>query len=280
MTKVRRDFLMDDGVRIAADVYGPTANPPVILAHGGGQTRHAWGGTARVLARAGWHAIAYDHRGHGESGWSTAGDYSLDRLAEDLRTIARSFETPPVIIGASLGGLAAMIGQGECEEELLSGVVLVDITPNMDRNGAMAVVRFMGQNVDDGFATLDEAADVIARYTGRPRRHNPEGLEKNLRLGDDGRYRWHWDPAFMSEDRRPRTSTHIDIFVEHARRLTLPVLLVRGRMSDVVSEETAQEFLRIVPHAEYVDVRDAHHMVAGDRNDAFTGPVVSFLQRL
>ena len=84
----------------------------------------------------------------------------------------------------------------------------------------------------------------------------------------------------MSEDRRPRTSTHIDIFVEHARRLALPVLLVRGRMSDVVSEETAQEFLRIVPHAEYVDVRDAHHMVAGDRNDAFTGPVVSFLQRL
>ncbi len=277
MTKVRRDFLMDDGVRIAADVYGQAANPPVILAHGGGQTRHAWGGTARVLARAGWHAIAYDHRGHGESGWSTAGDYSLDRLAEDLRTIARSFETPPVIIGASLGGLAAMIGQGESEEELLSGVVLVDITPNMDRNGAMAVVRFMGQNIDDGFATLDEAADVIARYTGRPRRHNPEGLEKNLRLGDDGRYRWHWDPRSL--DVTDDHTTTPERLMAATQNIRLPMLLVRGRMSDLVTEAVAREFLAAVPHAEYVDVENARHMVAGDRNDIFTEAVLTTLQR-
>ena len=124
-------------------------------------------------------------------------------------------------------------------------------------------------------------ADAVAEYLPhRPRPTNLDGLARNLRTGADGRLYWHWDPAFMSEDRRPRTSTHVDIFVEHARRLTLPVLLVRGRMSDVVSEEAAREFLELVPHAEYVDVQDAHHMVAGDRNDAFTAPVVEFLRRV
>ncbi len=268
---------MDDGVRLVADVYGAAGAPPVILAHGGGQTRHAWGGTARALVEAGWQAIAYDHRGHGESGWSTGGDYSLDRLAEDLRALARSCSAPPVVIGASLGGLSAMVAQGESDEALFRAVVLVDIAPNMNRDGAMAVVRFMGQNVEEGFASLDEAADVIARYTGRPRRHNPAGLAKNLRLGDDGRYRWHWDPRFL--DVTDDHTTTPERLMDAARNIRLPMLLVRGRMSDLVTEEVAREFLAAMPHVEFVDVADARHMVAGDRNDAFTGAVVSTLAR-
>jgi pimeloyl-ACP methyl ester carboxylesterase len=131
----------------------------------------------------------------------------------------------------------------------------------------------------EGFGSLEEVADAIAEYLPhRPRQTNVGGLARNLRIGEDGRYRWHWDPAFMSRD-RPRSSDDLGGFAAHAARLTMPVLLVRGRMSDVLSEEGAQDFLRVVPHAEYVDVRDAHHMVAGDRNDAFTDSVVDFLRR-
>jgi pimeloyl-ACP methyl ester carboxylesterase len=61
--------------------------------------------------------------------------------------------------------------------------------------------------------------------------------------------------------------------------LDIPTLLIRGRLSDLVSTETANEFLAMVPHAEYVDLVDAHHMVAGDRNDVFTETVKEFLLR-
>ena len=63
------------------------------------------------------------------------------------------------------------------------------------------------------------------------------------------------------------------------RSIDIPTLLIRGRLSDLVSTETAAEFLEMVPHAEYVDLADAHHMVAGDRNDAFTESVSEFLVR-
>jgi pimeloyl-ACP methyl ester carboxylesterase len=114
----------------------------------------------------------------------------------------------------------------------------------------------------------------------RPRPTNLDGLSRNLRLGEDGRYRWHWDPKFMDRDRRPRSTTDFEMFTQHAQHLTMPVLLVRGRMSDVVSEETAQEFLQIVPQAKYADVGGARHMVAGDRNDSFTASIVEFLAAL
>jgi non-heme chloroperoxidase len=64
-----------------------------------------------------------------------------------------------------------------------------------------------------------------------------------------------------------------------SRNLKLPTLLVRGGLSDVLSEEGAQSFLALCPHAEYVNVTDAGHMVAGDRNDIFATSVIEFLSR-
>ena len=116
----------------------------------------------------------------------------------------------------------------------------------------------------------------------RPRPKDLSGLAKNLRLGEDGRYRWHWDPAFLRRRRRdgvtnlPSAERHLAA----ARRLAVPTLLVRGRLSDVISMEGVNEFLEAVPKAEFVDVSDAGHMVAGDRNDAFTDAVVGFLDGL
>jgi non-heme chloroperoxidase len=159
-------------------------------------------------------------------------------------------------------------------------LVLVDVVPRIDPAGAERIGAFMRAR-PDGFASLDEAAQAVADYVpGRPRPSDTSGLQKNLREGDDGRWRWHWDPAFLgSFGRFDPTEREADL-VEAARRLTLPTLVVRGGLSDVVSEEGVQEFLALVPQAEYVNVADASHMVAGDRNDAFTRAVVSFLTRV
>lgn len=275
------DFRADDGVRIRGEAWGPEAAPAVLLLHGGGQTRHAWSGTGRRLGDAGWSAISLDARGHGESDWAPDADYSPDRLAADLLAIARSFARPPAVVGASLGGMTALLAAGEIDPTLASALVLVDITPRLEPGGVTRIVDFMSAR-PDGFASLEEAADAIAAY--REHRQRPKdlsGLAKNLRRGDDGRYRWHWDPAFLAGRRRGKTVVpDQDRYVRAARRLRVPTLLVRGKQSDVVSQQGVNEFLEAVPHARFVDVREAGHMVAGDRNDAFTAAVVAFLREV
>jgi pimeloyl-ACP methyl ester carboxylesterase len=273
-----RRFEMDDGVTIVADAYGSPAGRPILFAHGGGQTRHSWGKTAQILAQRGWYALAYDHRGHGDSGWSSDSIYRLERFAHDQKTIAQQLSQPPVLVGASLGGLSAMLAQGGSDDAIFSAIVLVDITPKFDETGAMNIIGFMSERTNEGFATLEEAADIIATYTDRPRRGDLSGLAKNLRLRDDGRYYWHWDPNFLTLGRDELGSP--GRLVAAAQKIRQPMLLVRGRMSDLVTEEIAQEFLQLVPHAEYVDVENARHMVAGDRNDIFTQAVLEFVERI
>jgi pimeloyl-ACP methyl ester carboxylesterase len=273
-------FELSSGVTLTAHAYGDPSHPPVILSHGGGQTRHSWGGTAEQLARQGWYAVAYDHRGHGNSSWSEDGDYHIDRFVEDQRELAKQFERPPVLVGASLGGISAMLAQGEADTPIFSAVVLVDIVPRMNQEGAVNVLSFMRHRMEEGFASLDEAADIIAEYTGRPRRKDVSGLKKNLRLDDDGRYRWHWDPQFVLQRPDKKHMTQHDRLDKAVANIALPILLVRGKMSDLVTEELAEEFLQMVPHAKYVDVEDARHMVAGDRNDIFSSAVLDFLSDL
>lgn len=264
------------GLRLAGDAWGDPAAPVVLLLHGGGQTRHAWGGTGEALAAAGWRAIAFDLRGHGDSEWAEDGDYSIEAYMADIVAVADGFERPPALVGASLGGLASLLAIGEAGCRAAS-LVLVDCAPRLERDGVERILGFMRGGLD-GFASLEEAADAIASYM--PHRERPKdlsGLHKNLRLRPDGRYRWHWDPRFVSGSERPQPSREPLRLLAAAAALALPTLLVRGRMSDVVSEAGAAEFLAHATHAEFVDVSDAGHMVAGDRNDAFTGAVLRFL---
>lgn len=277
MESTRFEFTGEDGITLVAEAWGKPTDPPVILSHGGGQTRHSWGGTARELSTCGWYAVAYDHRGHGESDWSADAEYDLLHFALDMACLARSFERPPVIVGASLGGLAAMLGAGEIESDMFTAIVLVDVTPNLNIEGVSRIFEFMHKHIESGFPSLDAAADAVAKYTGRPRRSDSSGLRKNLRERN-GRYYWHWDPNFFAPRKGvPQVS---DRMTEAARKIELPVLLIRGGASDVVTEQEVEEFLQLIPHAEYVNVDKARHMVAGDRNDIFTESVISFLQRL
>ena len=274
------EFELNDGVRLAAHAWGDPGSPPVLLSHGGGQTRHSWGGTAERLARHGWYAIAYDHRGHGDSSWSEDGGYEIDRFARDQRELASRLSSRPVVVGASLGGISAMLAEGESKRPVFRSIVLVDIVPHMDLDAAGRIVGFMGAHMEEGFGSLEEAADVIAEYTGRPRRRNLAGLGKNLRLGDDGRYRWHWDPQFVAGRASREDFTQPERLARAVRDIDLPMLLVRGAMSELVTEARARDFLALAPNARHVDVANARHMVAGDRNDIFSQAVVEFLDAI
>lgn len=182
-------------------------------------------------------------------------------------------------VGASLGGLASLTAELN-HGPLIDALVLVDITPRMDPEGVAKVQGFMGERIADGFATLEEAAQAIARYL--PHRKRPaslDGLSKNLRRSPDGRYRWHWDPAFMAGARSINVGTAalMDEVSRSLSRLAVPVLLVRGMQSELVHEAHARDFVASVPYGRTVDVGGAGHMVAGDRNDAFCAAILDFL---
>jgi non-heme chloroperoxidase len=268
-----------EGISLAADVWGETGWPPVLLMHGGGQTRHAWGPTASALAASGWLAIALDLRGHGDSGWARNGDYSFTAFAADCIAVCDQLETPPVLVGASLGGVSAILAEGNSDRVVSSGLVIVDITPQSNAAGIQRIKDFMISGLG-GFATLEEAADAIAAYTPhRQRAVNPAGLRKVLRLGADGRWHWHWDPRFMDRGRSEVPGPDFQGLFEAAlANVHVPTLLVRGKMSDVVTEEGVKDFLTRVPHAKLADVSDAAHMVAGDQNDVFSNAVIEFLE--
>jgi non-heme chloroperoxidase len=272
------------GLTLAADEAGEVGDPTVLLFHGGGQTRHAWGRAIQALAARHWHAVTVDLPGHGDSDWAPDGDCGLDVFGSNVAGVARQYQQP-VLVGASLGGLAglAAIGQGLVPEAV--GLVLVDITPRFEPTGVARIRDFMRQGVD-GFDSLEAVADAIASYVpNRQRPRNLTGLTKNVRRRDDGKWVWHWDPRFMTRIDQgagePTAGQYSgDRIRQSARNVTVPVLLVHGASSDVVSLEGVAELQELVPHAEIVDVADAGHMVAGDRNDSFNNAVIDFLERV
>jgi pimeloyl-ACP methyl ester carboxylesterase len=265
------------GTRIAADSWGDPAGPLVILLHGGGQTRHAWKGVGARLGAAGYNSIAFDARGHGDSDWADDGYYGLKAMIEDLKCIVSLFDgRRPALVGASMGGgtSLAAVGMGEVDA---SALVLVDFAPIIEKRGVERIRDFMDQK-PEGFDSLEDMAAAIARFQPhRKQSTSLEGLAKNVRIDANGKYRWHWDPRFRTA--RGDLRTRQQLFSDQARGLTLPTLLVRGGMSDFLSEDGARAFLDLCPHSEFVNVSGAGHMIAGDRNDIFGAAVVDFLLR-
>lgn len=251
---------------------------PALLLHGGGQTRHSWDRTAAALAARGREVYTLDMRGHGDSDWAPDKEYGLDAFVGDLKALLAGQSRRPVIIGASLGGITGLCTVGE-DPDLAAALVMVDVVVNVEQKGIDRIKAFMTDHVD-GFDNLDEVADAIAAYNPERRRpKNLDGLRKNVRLHDDGRWYWHWDPEFIrsSEGDEPRRHTDPERLAAAARKVTAPTLVVRGGKSDVVSDEGIANMLELVPHAEIADVSDAGHMVAGDDNEVFAAAIVEFL---
>ena len=284
-TETRLELRGAGGIRLAADAVGDMNDPPALFLHGGGQTRHSWRGTAQIVAEHGWRAYTVDLRGHGDSEWSAAAEYGIDAFADDVEAIVRGLDRPPALVGASLGGLASLVALGEHPDLAALGLILVDVAPHVEAAGTARIGDFMERNMADGFGSLEEVADAIAAYNPhRPRPADLSGLRKNVRQRPDGRWVWHWDPRFQTGARAGNADGHLSAMSPErldaaAAALTLPVLLVRGRVSDLLSEAGARQFLEVVPSAEFVDVEGAGHMVAGDRNDHFTSAVLDFLDR-
>jgi non-heme chloroperoxidase len=258
---------------------GDGSRPPLVFLHGGGQTRHSWDRTADRMAAEGWETITLDARGHGDSDWAKDGDYRIDAFVGDVVAFLGTLDRPAVMIGASLGGITSLTVAGE-HPELVAALVLVDVVIRVEPRGVERIRDFMTAR-PEGFATLEEVADAVAAYNpNRPRPRNLEGLRKNVRQAEDGRWYWHWDPVFMSIPDEPQRLVRQERLKAAAKRLVAPTLIVRGMRSDIVSDEGLEDMRRRVPGARVVEVGAAGHMVAGDDNDVFAGALADFLGTL
>ena len=266
------------GLPLAVSLYGPAdAAPVAVFAHGFGQTRHAWTRTMRALAERGLASAAYDLRGHGGSG-RNAGDtrYDVAQFIDDALAVRAQIAGSPVLVGASMGGLVGLAAQAR--GAAFAGLVLVDVTPRWEIAGMQRILAFMGAHAD-GFEDHEHAAREIAAYLPHRReKKTPADLAHLLVTGDDGRLRWHWDPRLLED--LADSAKHQHALSEAARGIDVPVLLVSGGRSDLVSRESVEHFLSLVPHAAHVQLPEATHMVAGDDNGAFTRAVVDFLAAL
>jgi pimeloyl-ACP methyl ester carboxylesterase len=276
------EFRGVDGLALVADEWNRDAESAadkatILMLHGGGQNRYSWKNTGQILADAGFHVIALDSRGHGDSDRSPTADYTVESLCSDTLQVLYQIGRPVTLIGASMGGLTGIAAAHEAGPELVTRLVLVDVVPRFEKDGSARIRDFMFSGVE-GFDSLEEAADAVAAYLPhRTKPRSPEGLKKNLRLRD-GRWYWHWDPAFLTKP-EDDPFARMDKLEQAAINLEIPILLIRGKLSDVVSAEGVQDFLTKVPRAEFVELSEAGHTAAGDDNDAFSEVVVQFVGR-
>jgi pimeloyl-ACP methyl ester carboxylesterase len=264
---VRRASIdVSGGLKLSALVWG-TAEPQLVLLHGGAQNSHTWDTVALAL---GIPLVAIDLPGHGHSDWRPGGDYLPDKMADDVAIAVRQLApNAAAVVGMSLGGLTAICLAAD-HPELVPRLGIVDVTPGTDHAKAEPIIAFVSG--PEHFADFDE---ILARTI----EHNPTRTESSLRRGvlhnakglPDGRWTWRYDP--MRSWKVAADGEKLDVpkgpdfapLWSKVDAIKAPVTLYRGGLSGVVGDEDVDELLRRRPDAHVVVVDGAGHSIQGDR---------------
>jgi pimeloyl-ACP methyl ester carboxylesterase len=268
---VRREFVdAGDGRRVSALVWGD-AEPELVLVHGGAQNAHTWDTVALALDQP---LVAVDLPGHGHSDWRDDRRYWAADNATDVATVMRAL-APSVglVVGMSLGGLTS-IALAARHPELVPRLMLVDVTPGADRDKAAPIVAFVAG--PERFESFDEILErTIAFNPTRTESSLRRGILHNAREQDDGSWTWRYDRWRLGEgedipDFRP--------LWDDVSKLTIPVMLVRGADSGVVSDEDVAELRRYQPGVLVEVVEGSGHSVQGDRPLELARLIESFIE--
>jgi pimeloyl-ACP methyl ester carboxylesterase len=268
--------LQGDGLELAGEAYGDPAAPPVLFFHGGGQSRNAWIGSAKAVAEAGYYGVSFDLRGHGDSDWAEDGDYLLDAFGRDVERLISCFDQPVTLVGASRGGQAALVG-GSRHPDRVRLIMLADVAPMMRDDGVDGIREFFAEG-EAGFATLDEAADSLARHLNQPRMEDSSRLTRAMRRDDAGRWHWRWDPATGRREFLHPPSEG-EALLAAAARVKSPIVLVRAELSHLLTDDGVARFGQLAPQLEVITAKGVGHMFTADRNDAFAAQLLECLKR-
>ena len=266
------------GLRLHYLDWGDPARPPLLFLHGGALTARTWDLVCLAL-RDRYHCLALDQRGHGDSEWSPAMEYTPADHLGDLEAVADRLGLDSfVMVGQSLGGMNAL-GYAIAHPRRLAGLVLVDVGPEPNWRGASRIADFVLGT--DGLSTLDD-------YVERARAFNPlrdpdllrASLRHNLRELPDGGWTWKYDRRHLSPEYFQRFKGWLASAHRGLDRVSCPTLVVRGALSDVLAEEDAQRFAAGLPDGRAVTVDGAGHTVQGDNPRGLACALSEFLAGL
>ncbi|MFI5047656.1 MAG: alpha/beta fold hydrolase [Acidimicrobiia bacterium] len=250
---------------------------PIVFAHGVTLASQVWARQFRSIPAAGFRAIAFDGRGHGES---TTGDtgHSLDNLAADLRAVLETFDLhDAIVVGHSMGGMAVQglaARHPEVVAERVAGIVLLSTMARSFASGAHRIRR-----------GLDRAAIAVPDVGALLRQRNLGLLIARVGFGDDP------DPRCVEATRQMlggcsretireagRAMLELD-FVDELPHLDVPTLVIVGSADLVTAPRESELIADLVPGAELVELPAAGHMLMYERTDELDRLVVEFARR-
>lgn len=250
---------------------------PIVLLHGGGLNAHTWDVVALML-RDRYRCIALDQRGHGDSEWSPAIDYGVETQVRDVEGFVESLKLEqPILVGQSMGGLNAM-AYAVRHSEQLKGLVVVDVGPEIDAAGAQRIREFASTpELESPEAFLERAVKF------NPLR-NPAVLRRslfyNLRQLPSGKFALKHDQRRASEEASRIGTAQRERLSREVTRISCPALIVRGALSDVLSDQAAENFARSLPHARWMQVEKAGHNVQGDNPRGLLDAILPFFNEI
>jgi pimeloyl-ACP methyl ester carboxylesterase len=261
--QVARTFVdVGGGRQLSALVWGD-GEPELVLLHGGAQNAHTWDTVALALDRP---LVAVDLPGHGHSDPRDDHVYWPADNAEAVEVVVRALAPRNrLVVGMSLGGLTALALAGRAPD-VVPRLCLVDVTPGVDREKASTIAQFI--DGPEYFESFDEILQRTIQF-------NPTRTESSLRRGilhnaveaGDGRWRWRYDlpRRGMGEGEQGSIMPGLDALWDTLAKLEMPVTLLRGSLSPVVSDDDVAEVERRNPKARVVVVDGAGHSIQGDK---------------
>jgi pimeloyl-ACP methyl ester carboxylesterase len=266
-------FISINGLRLHYREWGRSSPSSVVLLHGGSAHAHWWDFFAEAIGES-RHVLALDLRGHGDSDRPDPPAYRVEDYANDLAVLLAKADIAQVdLIGHSLGALVATAYAG-CHAQRVNSLVLVDSQVKITPAGA----RYMMRLRHFPHVIYPDRADAVRRFRllPTPTHADPKILAHvaahGVRQLPDGRWTPKFDRTTLAHG-EPQDLTHV------LAQLRCPILFVRGAHSTFFSPVALAAVLQAVPHAESVEIPNAHHHVMLDSPGEFARAVRAFLER-
>ena len=272
MAEARSQTVVVDDRRLHFLEWGPADAPVVLILHG--FTGHAWQSDhpAQVLTPR-YRVLALDQRGHGDS--DRAEVYGSVPMAADVIGFLDALGVEQVaLVGHSLGGIV-----GTCvtalHPERVTKLVLGDIGPEFAPEGVARIQRNVAER--DVFISVNDAVTAQAELNPTA---DPVALrlrvEHNLVEQADGRLTWKYDVAL-----RDGTAVYENYSADEQwaffAGIAVPVLILRGQLSDILSPDIAARMLAANPNASLMTLPGSGHSIATDVPDLVAAALVDFL---